>query len=100
MYPNTGHEDVCRGANRRWIARHNQVTRAFINTLNSQGNLKVEAELVVQPIGSPGGELRADFSVLIGTTTYYYNIQIVALNKDSAREDPYNTLEEAAKAKQ
>jgi hypothetical protein len=56
-------------------------------------------ELVVQPIGSPGGELRADFSILIGTTIYYYDVQIVALNKDSAREDPYSTLEEAAKAK-
>ena len=44
--------------------------------------------------------LRADFSVLTGTNRVYYDVQIVALNKDSARNDPYETLEEAYREKQ
>lgn len=43
--------------------------------------------------------LRADFSTLIGTSRYYYDLQIVALNKGSSREEAYATLEEAAIAK-
>jgi hypothetical protein len=43
--------------------------------------------------------LRADFSVLLGTSRYYYDVQVVAINKDSARTDPYSTLAEAAAAK-
>jgi hypothetical protein len=97
-----GHEDTCRAANRRWIQRHNQVTRAFIRTLSSREDLKVEEEPIV-PLESlePGStsDLRTDFSVLLGTSRYYYDVQIVALNKDSAREDPFSTLKEAADAK-
>ena len=42
---------------------------------------------------------RADFSVLLGSSRYYYDIQIVAVNKDSAREDVFATLSEAAAEK-
>ena len=42
---------------------------------------------------------RPDFSVLIGTSRHYYDVQIVAINKDSAREEAYATLSEAANAK-
>ena len=95
--PKIGHEDVCRGAARRWIARHDQITRAFIRTLASRADLQVEGE----PKGpeDTGGELRADFSVLIGTSRRYYDVQIVALNKDSGKKEPYATLKEAADAK-
>ena len=44
-------------------------------------------------------ELRADFSVLLGTSRYYYDVQIVAINKDSARQDAFETLTEAANEK-
>ena len=44
-------------------------------------------------------ELRADFSVLIGNNRHYYDVQIVAVNKDSGRDNPYSTLTEAADAK-
>ncbi|KAM5513565.1 hypothetical protein FOXYSP1_08365 [Fusarium oxysporum f. sp. phaseoli] len=30
---------------------------------------------------------------------YFYDIQIVAISKDSAKEDPYSTLKEAASEK-
>jgi len=93
-FPAIGHEDVCRGANRRWIARHNQITRAFVKTLSCRDDLEVAEEPLVG-----AGELRADFSVLLGTSRYYYDVQIVAINKDSARQDAFDTLTEAANEK-
>ena len=86
-------------ANRRWIARHNQVTRAFINTLSSRTDLEVEAEPLIASGPKPDNELLADFSVLIDGTKRYYDVQIVAVNKDSAKEDSYRTLTEVANAK-
>ncbi|TXB98911.1 hypothetical protein FocTR4_00012312 [Fusarium oxysporum f. sp. cubense] len=38
-------------------------------------------------------------SYLGRTSRYFYDIQIVAISKDSAREDPYSTLTEAAEEK-
>ncbi|XMA12782.1 hypothetical protein WAI453_005573 [Rhynchosporium graminicola] len=101
-YPEIGHEDTCRGAQRRWIIRHDQVTRAFITTLSSREDLKVESEPTPATTGSrqPENSKRPDFSVLIGTSRHYYDVQIVAINKDSAREEAYATLTEAANAKQ
>ena len=42
---------------------------------------------------------RPDFSALLGTSRYYYDVQIVAVNKASAREGAFETLEEAAAEK-
>jgi hypothetical protein len=36
---------------------------------------------------------------MLGTSRHYYDVQIVAINKDSAREDAYSTLTEAADEK-
>jgi hypothetical protein len=101
-YPEIGHEDTCRGAERRWIIRHNQVTRAFITTLSSREDLKVESEPtpVYTANSVPENSKRPDFSVLLGTSRHYYDVQIVAINKDSAREEAFATLTEAANAKQ
>ena len=100
-YPIIGHEDVCRGAERRWIIRHDEVTRAFIRTLSSREDLKVEAEpRPANTSGTPVNSRRPDFSVLLGTSRHYYDVQIVAINKDSAKENPFDTLTEAAKEKQ
>ena len=90
-----GHEDTCKGASRRWIARHNAVNRAFVKALGSRPDLEVEIEPLVQQDSS----LRADFAVTIGNSRYFYDIQIVAISKDSAKEDPYSTLKEAASEK-
>ncbi|KAJ0133569.1 Regulatory protein LEU3 [Fusarium oxysporum f. sp. albedinis] len=90
-----GHEDTCKGANRRWIARHDAVVRAFYRALSSQPTLEVEKEPLVQKETS----LRADLAVTLGTSWYFYDIQIVAISKDSATEDPYETLREAAEEK-
>ncbi|EGU72566.1 hypothetical protein FOXB_16925 [Fusarium oxysporum f. sp. conglutinans Fo5176] len=90
-----GHEDTCKGASRRWIARHNAINRAFVKALGSRPDLEVEIEPLVQQDSS----LRADFAVTIGNSRYFYDIQIVAISKDSAKEDPYNTLKEAASEK-
>ncbi|TVY65851.1 hypothetical protein Focb16_v011371 [Fusarium oxysporum f. sp. cubense] len=92
---NLGHEDTCKGASRRWIARHNAVNRAFVKALGSRPNLEVEIEPLVQQDSS----LRADFAVTIRNSRYFYDIQIVAISKDSAKEDPYSTLKEAASEK-
>jgi hypothetical protein len=43
--------------------------------------------------------LRADIAVTIGNSRYFYDIQIVAIAKESARSDPYETLREAAEEK-
>ncbi|KAJ4266602.1 hypothetical protein NW764_015373, partial [Fusarium oxysporum] len=91
----TGHEGTCKGASRRWIARHNAVNRAFVKALGSRPDLEVEIEPLVQQDSS----LRADFAVTIGNSRYFYDIQIVAISKDSAKEDPYSTLKEAASEK-
>lgn len=102
-YPEINHEDICKGANRRWMIRHNQITKAFISTCQSDPEIQVEEEPVVQQQieGADNSTLlRADFSILVGTSRYYYDVQIVAINKDSAKEDAFSTLEEAAKAKQ
>jgi len=98
--PQISHEDVCKGAERRWISRHNQVSRAFINTLSCREDLKVEREPIVAEIqpGDPN-PLRADFSVQIGVSRFFYDVQIVAINKDSARKDAAATLTEAAEEK-
>ncbi|EXL64895.1 hypothetical protein FOPG_18860 [Fusarium oxysporum f. sp. conglutinans race 2 54008] len=90
-----GHEDTCKGASRRWIARHNAINRAFVKALGSRPDLEVEIEPLVQQDSS----LRADFAVTIGNSRYFYDIQIVAISKDSAKEDPYSTLKEAASEK-
>jgi hypothetical protein len=93
--PAFGHEDTCKGANRRWIARHDAVTRAFYKALSSQPTLEAEKEPLVQRETS----LRADLAITLGTSRHFYDIQIVAISKDSAREDPYSTLKEAAEEK-
>jgi hypothetical protein len=85
-----GHEDTCKGASRRWISRHNQITRALKNALSCRADLEVEEEPIVQ------GNLRADLAITLGNSRYFYDVQIVAINKESAKEDAYNTLAEAA----
>jgi hypothetical protein len=93
--PAFGHEDTCKGANRRWIARHDAVTRAFYRALSSQPGLETEKEPLVQKETS----LRADLAITLGTSRHFYDIQIVAISKESAKEDPYSTLREAAEEK-
>jgi hypothetical protein len=117
--PTIGYEDTYRAASRRWISRHDQVVRAFTRTLSCRTDLQIESEPRIesgepgeprQP-GEPGEarnsprestnstEKRANFSVLLGPSRYYYDVQIVAVNKDSAREDLYATLVEAVAEK-
>ena len=96
-FPTLGHEDVCRGADRRWISRYNQVNRAFIKALSSRPDLEVQGE--PHPDPRARAEPRPDFSCLLRTSRYYYDIQIVAVNKDSAREGAFETLAEAAAEK-
>lgn len=96
-FPSLRHEDTCRAAERRWISRHDLVTRAFTSTLSSRADLKVIEEPKV-PNGE-GAPLCPDFSVMLGTSRYYYDVQVVALTKDSAKEGAYETLSEAAAAK-
>jgi hypothetical protein len=57
--------------------------------------LEVEAE----PLAGQGTQLRADFSITLGNSRYFYDVQIVAINNDSAKEEAYATLAEAAKEK-
>src|SRR5687767_11746013 len=99
-----GHEDLCRGASRRWLARHNQITRAFEKTLTSRPDLEFELEPHIPgqapeaPV--PQAPPRADFAVTLGNTRYFYDVQIVAINKQSARTEAAATLQEAAAEKQ
>jgi len=99
-----GHEDLCKGASRRWLARHNQITRAFEKTLTSRPDLEFELEPHIPgqapeaPV--PQAPPRADFAVTLGNTRYFYDVQIVAINKQSARTEAAATLQEAAAEKQ
>ena len=43
-----GHEDTCKGASRRWISRHNQITRALKNALACRADLEVAEEPTVR----------------------------------------------------
>lgn len=90
-----GHEDTCKGANRRWIARHDAVVRAFFRALSSQPTLEVQKE----PLVDKATSLRADFAVTLGTSRYFYDVQIVAISKDSAKKEALETLREAAEEK-
>ncbi|PVH67463.1 hypothetical protein DL98DRAFT_443562, partial [Cadophora sp. DSE1049] len=67
----------------------------------SREDLKVESEPTpaISATSTPKNSQRPDFSVLLGTSRHYYDVQIVAINKDSAREEAYATLSEAANAK-
>jgi hypothetical protein len=89
-----GHEDTCKGASRRWISRHNIVARAFFKALSCLATIEAEEEPLV---GS--SSLRADFAITLGGSRYFYDIQIAAISKDSAKEDPFLTLREAAEEK-
>jgi hypothetical protein len=98
--PTIGHEDTCRAASRRWISRHNQAVRAFTNALSCRTDLQVETEPRVEATEpTESTARRTDFSVLLGSSRYYYDVQIVAVNKDSARDDAHATLSEAAAEK-
>ena len=99
--PAIGHEDLCKGASRHWIKRHNEITRAFQKALASRADLEVEIEPVIGPTSPTAATtaLRADFSATIGASRYYYDIQVVAVNKASGREEALATLEEAAQEK-
>ena len=52
-----------------------------------------------EPKVGQGDSLRADFAVTLGNSRYFYDVQIVAINKESAKEDAYSTLAEAAEEK-
>ncbi|EHA56063.1 hypothetical protein MGG_15980 [Pyricularia oryzae 70-15] len=110
---------LCKGALRKYTARHNQIKRACIKSLASRPELNVESEpdlrgvnpnqhpdldpdpdpdpnpnrngpngpgsLITTPIRSGArtyrNGLRADFAVINGISKYYYDVQIVAINK-------------------
>jgi hypothetical protein len=88
----TNHEDTCKAAARRWIARHNQLVYAFRNALSTKTSLEVETE----PLIGPNTSLRADFSAILGTSRYFYDVKVVAINASSAREEALATLAKAA----
>ena len=71
------------------------VVRAFYRALASQPTLEVQKE----PLVDKATSLRADLAVTLGTSRYYYNIQIVTISKDLAKEDPYKTFREATEEK-
>lgn len=90
-----GHEDSCKSADRRYIARHDQITRAFTKALASRASLEAQAE---KP-DIEGSSKRADFSINLNNSRYFYDIQVVAINKASAKNSPHETLTEAAHRK-
>lgn len=92
-----GHEDACRQMDKRWTNRHDQINRVITKTLSCRPDLEVELE--PKPIKQTEGQSKPDFSVLMSASRYYYDTQIVALNKASNKAQPAETLAEAATAK-
>lgn len=88
----TNHEDTCKAAARRWISRHNQLVYAFRNTLSTKTSLEVE----IEPLIGPNTSLRADFSAILGTSRYFYDVKVVAINANSSKEEALETLAKAA----
>lgn len=92
-----GHEDACRQMDKRWTARHDQINRAITKTLSCRPDLEVMLE--PKPTNPSEAQVRPDFSVLMAASRYYYDTQVVALNKASNKAQPAETLAEAATAK-
>lgn len=88
-----GHEDTCKGAERHWKIRHNAITKAFFNATKATLDPQLEPRL------QGSSDLRPDLSTTYNGSIRYYDVQIVAINKPSAREDPHSALIEAADAK-
>ena len=88
-----GHEDTCKGAERHWKIRHDAIVKALFNAAAATLDPKLEPK----PQGTQGP--RPDLSTTLNGSVKYYDVQIVAINKPSAREDPYEALSEAADAK-
>ena len=82
-------------SNRRWINRHDAIVRSFVQALQSRPALQAELE----PLVSSKADLHADFKAIIGNSWFFYDVQVVATSKDSARADPWATLQEAYDAK-
>ena len=60
----------------------------------------MEAEPRSTPTNIPStNSCRTDFSVLLGTSRHYYDVQIVAINKDLAWESAQETLAETVSEK-
>ncbi|TLD04429.1 uncharacterized protein PgNI_11984, partial [Pyricularia grisea] len=123
---------VCKGAGRKYTARHDQINRSFVNSLKRWPEIKIKIEpdlnnennknngnngnngdnpngqnntgsLFITPIrsGTRTGQnsLRAYFGVINGIFKYYYDVQIIAINKNSGNINPLNTLTDAANNK-
>jgi len=89
------HNDTCKGAARRWIARHNAIRNAIASSLaSSSESITTSIEPAIDGIAT-----RPDLVITTSSTRIYYDVQIVAINADSAEVDPYSTLDEAANAK-
>jgi hypothetical protein len=88
------HEDTCRGAVKRWIQRHNAIRDSLVRGLNNNSSIKALKEPTIE-----GLDVRPDLVVATATSKLFYDVQIVAINADSADTDPYRTLEIAEKAK-
>jgi hypothetical protein len=85
-----GHQDICRAAERRYIARHDNIQKSIIWALRSKTALEAQSEASVDSTTK-----RPDFSCLIGPSRYYYDVQVVGIGKNSARSTPWETLKEA-----
>ncbi|KAG4439477.1 hypothetical protein IFR05_005056, partial [Cadophora sp. M221] len=67
-----------------------------LHALLAPGLYKAANELSATASSTLENNRRPDFFVLLGTTRHYYDVQIVAINKDSARKEAFTTLTEAA----
>jgi hypothetical protein len=102
--PTLGHEDTCKAASRRWILRHDKITKAIAIALGSNKTLEVDLEPSHQASPNKARASHAkgpqpDLAITKGNETRFFDLQIVALSKASARPDPYSTLQEASEEK-
>ncbi len=89
------HEDTCKGAARGWILRHNAIRDALATSLSSSSN---DITTTIEPT-IEGLSTRTDLVITSKSNRHYYDIQVVAINAETAEQDPYLTLDQAARAK-
>jgi hypothetical protein len=77
------------------LIRHNRIRDVFVKSTTGKPLLQMEFE----PHVDRSSDLKADFSLLIGNSRYYYDVQIVAVSKESGKTDVFDTLKEAFDSK-
>ena len=89
-----GHEDACRARTRQTIAKHDKICQALATALQTCPDNKV----FLEPQGDYRGT-RTDIRIDNPRGSVFLDVSVISLTKESAKQDPYDTLAAAEQAK-